>query len=134
MNIDLASQINFADAQGLRDFFLVHQFVHDEEAAALTAQFGVPATTFGVLSPAAEEAWVQLMAAGSPRQPAPLALQDWLRLHAQIHINTYAQLGQNPTTAPDLSLVDFSSPNEFYDWMYVHQQMHDFEQSTLGVS
>lgn len=134
MNIDLASTFEFGNVPALRDFLLVHRFVHDATAKALTAKYQVVASTFGISGESAENEWAALMRSQQRGQPVPAGLQVWLELHAQIHINTYALLGQNPTTAPDLSVVDFSSPEQFYDWLYVHQQMHDFEQSSLGLT
>lgn len=133
MNIDLASTLAFGDIDGFRNFFLLHRIVHDEEATAFTAQFNVAFSTFGVQDSSAEEAWSKLMKSKPGTKP-PQSLIDWLYLHSQIHIQAYDLLGGTPTTAPDLSQVDFSSPDQFYDWMYVHQQMHDFEQQSLGIT
>jgi hypothetical protein len=133
MNIDLASTINFGDIQGLRNFWIVHSFVHLAEATAFTQKYGVPFSSALIDSAGAEDAWTQVTQAGKPGQPVPPVLRDWLQNHAQNHINAYTLLGQSPTDAPDLSQVDFSSPDQFYDWLYVHQQMHDFEQTSLGI-
>jgi hypothetical protein len=134
MNIDLSATINFNDRLGLQNFLLVHRYVHDATAAALTARFHQPASSFGLGSVVAEEAWSKLMAEGKTPAKVPAALQDWLNTHYHIHTNTYALLGQTPTTAPDLSVVDFSSSDQFYDWMFVHQEMHDFEYQQLGLT
>jgi hypothetical protein len=132
--IDLAASAGFADQSGMKNFFLVHRFVHDQTANALTARFNVAASSFGVTDQIAEEQWLKTMADAKPGQPAPPALQTWLKVHADIHVATYTLLGQTPTAAPDLSIVDFGSQQEFYDWMYAHQQMHDWEQASLGLS
>ena len=132
MNLDLASQLAFGDLEGLRNFLLLHRVVHDQEAAALTAKFHSPVSTFGVMDEAAEAEWARLMRS-KPGTKASLALVNWLYLHAQIHNQSYALLNGATTVAPDLSQVDFSSASQFNDWMYVHQQMHDFEQSSLGI-
>lgn len=137
MNIDLAANTGFNDRQGLQNFFLVHRFVHDQTASALTARFGIPVTTFGVSGQAALDAWLEAMqkgARGEKTGKVPAALQDWLNLHADMHNQSYTLLGQSPTVAPDLSEVDFSSPEEFYDWMQSHQAMHDFEYQELGLT
>jgi hypothetical protein len=133
VNIDLASTINFGDIPGLRNFWIVHTLIHNAEATAITQKYSQPFSSFGIDSAGAEDAWTQLTQAGKPGQPVPPVLRDWLANHAQIHTNTYSLLGQSPTEAPDLSQVDFSSPDQFYDWFYVHQQMHDFEQQQLGI-
>ena len=134
MNIDLAASTGFNDRQGLQNFLLMHRFVHLETANALTAKFGVPVSTFGIDSQIAEEAWLELMKKPKPGSPVPIALQDWLNVHADMHNQSYTLLGSTPTTAPDLSIADFSSAGQFYDWMYVHQQMHDFEYQQLGLT
>lgn len=130
MNLDLAASFNYGDAVGLRDFMLVHRFVHDETAAALAAQKGVSPNTFGVSSSAAEEAWVAAMR--DEGEERPRVLRDWLELHATIHQQTYQAIGQ--VDAPDLSSVDFSDPQQFSDWMFAHQQAHDYEQLNLGLT
>jgi hypothetical protein len=134
VNIDLAATVNFKDADGIKNFMLVHRFVHEQTASALTQRFHVPASSFGLSSHLAEEAWIKLMADGKTPAKVPTPLQDWLRNHAQIHTDTYLLLGQDPTTAPDLSVVDFSASDQFYDWMFVHSQMHDFEYQQLGLT
>jgi hypothetical protein len=137
MNIDLAATTGFNDPMGLRNFLLVHRFVHLETATAITAKFGVPFSTFGIDSQIAEDAWLKSMAKGAQGQKVPqvpTSLQDWLNVHNLMHMQSYTILGQSPTVAPDLSQVDFSQADQFYDWMYVHQQMHDFEFQTLGLS
>lgn len=134
MNIDLSATTGFNDPMGLQNFLLVHRFVHQQTAQALTAKFSVPFSTFGIDSQIAENAWLNLMKQGKAGQKVPAALQDWLKVHADIHNASYTLLGQSPTTAPDLSQVDFGSAEQFYDWMYVHQQMHDFEYQQLGLT
>lgn len=132
MNLDIASSIDFGDSDGLLHFFNDHRFVHEEESIALTAKYGGVFSTFGLFSSLAEDAWINLMR--TRQGPPPQALIDWLQVHAFIHDQTYAALAGSGTTAPDLSVVDFSKEDQFYDWMYVHQQMHDYEQQTLGLS
>ena len=133
MNLDAASVFSFGDTLALKSFLLLHRFVHTAEATALTAKFVVPCSTFGLGGSLAEEAWGELMSAGE-RRPTPPPLKDWLQLHAQLHVQAYTLLGSAPSTAPDLSEVDFSSPEEFYDWMQAHQDMHDYEMAALGLT
>ena len=52
MNVDLASQTEFNDAEGLRNFLLVHRFVHNQTAAALSVKYGVPDAAVATVSPA----------------------------------------------------------------------------------
>ena len=133
MRLDLSSTFDFGDAVGLRCFLLDHGFAHIQTSQALTAKYGGTYTTFGVQrAAAAEDNWVEMMA--TRRGPPDQAMIDWLALHAYIHQETYQTIGGNGTVAPDLSVVDFSSPIQFYDWMYAHQQMHDYEQGALGIT
>lgn len=137
MNIDLSANTGFNDRDGLKNFLLVHRFVHEAEATALQAKFGVQCSTFGIDSQIAEDAWLEAMSLGAQGQKqanVPPALQDWLNVHADIHNQSYTLLGQTPTVAPDLSMADFSSAAGFYDWMFVHQEMHDFEYQQLGLT
>ena len=132
MNLDLSSGFAFADASGLHSFFLDHRMVHQQTSDALSTRFGGSFSTFGLSSSIAEESWLEMMQ--SQKGPTPQGLSDWLQIHALIHIQTYQVLNGVGTVAPDLSVVDFSKPAQFYDWMYVHSQMHDYEQSTLGLT
>ena len=134
MNLDVISQINFGDAKALRDFFLAHRFVHDQTASALTAKFKLPVSSFGVTDELAERAWIDSMDPNRRGAPTSASLQAWLNIHNTIHVNTYSLLGQSVNDAPDLSQVDFSRQDQFYDWLYTHQTMHDFEQVSLGLT
>jgi hypothetical protein len=133
MNIDLSATTGFGDESGMKNFFLVHRFIHDQTAAALTAKFHVAASSFGIFDSKADDEWLNLMKNAKPGTTPPPSLRNWLKIHADIHVATYTLLGQTPTTAPDLSLVDFGDQEQFYDWMFVHQSMHDFEQASLGL-
>ena len=132
MNLDAASNFSFGDRAALQQFFMAHRFVHEQEATALTAKYRVPQSTFGVSSSAAEEAWASAMRDQDAEAAKSPALTDWLQLHATIHNQTYFLL--TGSDAPDLSTVDFSDPGQFYQWMYAHQTMHDYEQSTLQLT
>ena len=135
MNLDIFSQIEFGDGHGVRAFMLAHSLIHDEEAVAIAAQFGVSQSTFAMRNGSAEDAWVARMAERGEKGQIPFALQDWLEWHADIHNQTYQIIGGNAgVQAPDLSQVDFGNAEQFYDWMQSHQQMHDFEQQSLGLT
>jgi hypothetical protein len=133
MNLDAASQTPFGDADGLRQFMLDHKFVHEQTAAAISSTQGISFGTYGVGSEAAEEEWVAMMQAGK-RQRSPPALTDWLQLHSNIHQAEFSALNQPVLAQVDLSEVDFSSPTQFYDWMYAHQVIHDQVQQILGLT
>jgi len=133
VNIDIYSQIKFGDADGLRQFFGAHRFVHQETASALYTQYGVQQSTFGVSNSLAEEQWAEKMRQKKHGE-MPQALKDWLAIHAVIHNQTYVTLGASADSVPDLSTVDFSDEQAFNDWMSSHQQMHDYEYSQLGLT
>jgi len=132
MNLDIASTLNFGDEGGLRHFFLDHYTVHLQTANALSVKYSAPFSTIGLMDVLSEDAWVGLTT-GRLKQTTP-ALRDWLILHATIHDTTEQQIVSVGLYAPDLSVVDFSQPGQFYDWMYVHQEMHDYEQQALGLT
>jgi hypothetical protein len=133
-NIDIVSNMPFNDASGVAQFMLAHYQNHNQIGAALLAQYKQGTSTFGLQSPAAEQAWVDLMRAhqrGEQRQtPQPLA--DWLHLHATLHNAEYTIILPSLTQTYELEDVDFSDPEQFYDWLQGHQQIHDFEQGLLG--
>jgi hypothetical protein len=134
MIIDLAATTGFSDQSGMRNFFLVHRFVHHQTAAALTAKYHVAASSFGITDENSEKEWLALMQKAKPGQMPGMALRNWLTVHNAIHVANYVLLGQTPTGAPDLSQVDFGSQDQFFSWMYDHQLVHDFEQSSLGLT
>jgi len=133
MNIDVYSQIVFGDTQALKVFFLAHRFAHDQESKALSDRYGGAFSTFGMSSPVAEETWAQMMQEEPPR-PTPPPLADWLLFHAAIHNTTFQTIQSIGVVAPDISVADFSSPTQFYDWLLVHQLMHDYERQALGLT
>jgi hypothetical protein len=132
MRIDLSSSIVFGDPVGLRAFLMDHVFVHEQESQALQALTGETFSTIGLLSQQADDAWVGLME--RRQRPTPQPLTDWLQLHALMHDQIYEAIAGEGTVAPDLSVVDFSQEAQFYDWMFAHQSMHDYEQGILGLS
>lgn len=134
MNIDAVASFSFGDVRGLQDFMLVHRLVHDATAGAVALQFGETVSTFGIGDSSAEDAWAMLMHAGESGRVVLRELQNWLELHARVHEQVYNLLGGDSASAPDLSDVDFSSPEQFHDWMYAHQTVHDFEQRALGIT
>ena len=137
MNIQAQSQIEFGDEDGMHDFFFVHRLVHIQVDGAITrAGLGVPPNAT-IDSERALQGWLQQMRKG--RNPdadvepgAAYALTDWLQLHDNLHQSEYAAL--NLGEAPDLSVVDFSQENQFYDWMYAHSAIHDTLNQATGNS
>ena len=133
MNLDIFATTQFGDAMGLKSFFLAHRYIHDATSAAITTKYGITLSTYGMDDERALEAWIKRMQEGKEGK-TPDELHQWLTLHQQVHVNTYAALGQSDTEAPDLSEVDFGQKMQFDDWMLTHQSMHDFEQSQLGIT
>jgi hypothetical protein len=134
MNIDLDSQLPFGDGPGLRAFMLTHRFVHSQIAVYVLAQYGIQLSDFGLLNEIAVHQWEELMRQGRTSS-VPQALQDWLNLHNTLHNQEFeAFSGENLVGLPDLSSVNFSSQEQFYDWMTTHQELHDYEQSVLGFT
>ena len=132
MNIDIDSQFPFGDAVGLRQFLLVHRFVHQSYQDALQAQYGQSFSTFGLNSQSAEQDWIESMEKRR-RGSETLSLSDWLSLHASLHAAEYAVIGGTGNVPPDLSTVDFADPQQFADWMNTHQIMHDYTNQQLGI-
>lgn len=133
MNIDNDSQFGFGDSDGLAHFFLTHRFVHDQYQPVLQTNFGSSFSTFGIGSSAAEAAWAELMRQPKPVRQIPAPLSDWLTLHQRLHDAEYSIIGGTGNIAPDISEVDFSDPEQFYSWLYGHQQMHDYTNNALGI-
>lgn len=129
MNIDLQSQIEFGDVDGLRDFFLVHRFVHEAYGVTIAAKGGPATPTAAVGSDVGLDAWSVAML-GEVEQQGP-GLVDWLQLHQELHQAEYSALGFG--LLPDLRDVDMTNEQQFYDWMYGHQQIHDLVGGALGI-
>lgn len=134
MNLDIASQIEFGDAEGLRAFALTHRFVHLQTALVFATTNNIVIPSGGLWGQAYEDAWITQMLASIEGEnigiPPPIA--DWLRQHAQLHQDEYTglQIGD----APDLSNVDFGKPSQFYEWMDAHRLIHETVQNILGIS
>lgn len=130
MNIDFVSQMAFGDTQALKDFALVHRFVHSANCAAIQRK-GLGATPAALVDATpAMDAWAALMRHDENVDAQPLV--DWLQLHGNLHQAEYDAIGAGE--APDLTSVDFRSPEQFYDWMAAHQAIHDQVGQILGVT
>jgi len=127
VDIDLQSQMNFGDAESLRDLFLVHRFVHDQYAAQIVAKGGQVTPTGGLSSELALAEWVVTMQGDAPGLMP--ALGDWLQLHQNLHQAEYQAV--NAGLMPDLVDVDFSDEQQFYDWMELHRDLHKQQDAVL---
>ena len=58
-------------------------------------------------------------------------LQEWLDSHEKWHedVRPFANV-----TGVDLSIVDFSKPDDWYSWIDEHNQEHQFLDTAFGVS
>jgi hypothetical protein len=64
-------------------------------------------------------------------QAGELGRKDWLNSHENWHelIRPYANV-----TSIDLSEVNLDDPNQFYQWMDLHNQEHGFLDTAFGVA
>jgi hypothetical protein len=130
MNLDVVATINHGDIEGFKQFFLTHLQIHEIESQAAQKRFGLGFSTFGIDSPAAQEAWALAMT--EKEEPLQRTLLDWLYWHQAVHARVYQAI-VGATGDLDLSVVDFRDAGQFYSWMFAHQQLHDYEQQSLGV-
>jgi len=134
MNMDLYGYFAYGDDVGVSTFALAHRFAHEQEAQAIATKFpGQVIQTFNVGAEEIVGPWQQMMA--DPDAPIPQGMFDWLISHNTNHTEMLALLPANATLVQvDLSIVDFRDPDQMYEWMFLHQQMHDYEQSALGIT
>lgn len=143
MNMDLYGLFEWGDEEGVKQFALAHRFAHEYESQALAAQYGATVGTYAIGGEEVVEPWIALMR-GEVEQ-MPREMYDWLEAHNANHQNMLALLGGAsgaPTvinvlgtaSSTDLSMVDFSNPAEMYQWLTLHQELHSFEQQTLGLT
>ena len=132
MNIQPQSQMFFGDEASLKDFFFVHRLVHIAVDGVINAagKGSMPNATLD--SGRALDAWLNNMRGDMTTEEEKRALLDWLQLHANLHQYEYQAL--NLGTAPDLGVVDFSSKQQFDDWMFEHSAIHDALNSATGQS
>lgn len=137
MNIDLYGLFEFGDEEGVKQFVLAHRFTHEYEAQAINAQFNASISTYGIGSNDIVEPWIALMRGEIEHMPDDLAA--WLELHNENHQTMLGYLTGSPaapatTSATDLSQVDFGDPDQMYQWLTLHQQIHLAEQQALGLT
>lgn len=133
MNIDYYGIFNFGDEEALKSFVLAHRFTHEAESQAIAAQFGGSINTYDVGSLQIIEPWIAMMRGAI--QGMPEELGDWLDLHNANHIAMEAFLpASNLGISADLSRTDFSDPEQMQEWLFAHQQMHQYEQQQLGIT
>ena len=133
MNIQLQSQMRYGDEAGLQDFAFVHRLVHHavDDVIAARGRGSMPNATLDGSSALA--AWSAAMRGERElTEQERHALRDWLQWHAALHQDEYSAFGLG--FAPDLGVVDFGSEEQFNDWMYAHDQVHDTLNRAAGLS
>lgn len=143
MNMDLYGLFEWGDEDGVKQFALAHRFAHDAEANALQAQYGAVVTTYAVGGQEIIDPWIGLMRGDFEQMPREM--YDWLEAHNANHQNMLTLIGGaagapaivnvlGTASSTDLSMVDFAKPAEMYQWLTLHQQLHTFEQQSLGLT
>ena len=145
MNMDLYGLFEFGDEDGVKTFVMAHRFAHEAEAQAVNQQLQANIGTYGIGGEAIIEPWIQLMK--GEREDLPPEIADWLEFHSLNHQAILGYLGLNNSTGVgvinvagsvistgDLAQADFSDPEQMYQWLTLHQQVHDFEQQALGLA
>lgn len=131
--LDVASDLKFRDAAGLRSFFLDHKLAHNANASAIQSQFGASVPGVPIASEFALVEWIATMeSAETGQKPSGQALKDWLLFHQSLHQAEYDALSFGE--APDLSEVDFSDRSQFEIWMQDHKLIHDIVGNALGIA
>lgn len=132
MNIDLYGLFPYGDSDGVKAFTLAHRFAHDAERDAIAAKLGRTLGTYAVGGDEAVEPWIEMMQGRS--QGIPQAMSDWLQLHNDNHQSMLSILSPSVALAAvDLSIVDFRSADQMYEWLTLHQAIHQYEQQALGL-
>lgn len=130
--LDLVSTIQYGDASALRTFFNSHNIVHQLYASKIvTASVAVP--LFDVSDQGALDDFVGLMERSQGEEEAVQSdrLNNWLNMHMELHRGEMAAIALGDPV--DIASVDFRKPQQFYDWLLTHQQMHDQEDAALGL-
>lgn len=112
MNLSPWTDIPFKDDDAFLDFQMAHALAHIKIAQVM---YGL-GSTYSVY----------------PLMETPKSDADWKLNHQSEHESIYFDLGL--TGVPDLSTVDFNDEGEFNDWMLLHQQVHQFINSTLNIT
>lgn len=125
---------NFGDNAALVNFFGDHAMAHATYAPLLLSKFGkARSTTFDVSDQGALFGWIAMNEElrATRQGTVPEALENWLQFHNAMHQSEAELMGV--TSLVDLSAVDFRDPDDFYNWMNTHYQVHALENSTLGI-
>lgn len=136
MNMDFYGYFQYGDSDAVYQFAMAHFFAHQAEATAIAAQFGRNINVYNVSGQDIADDWVQLMAGQIEAQTR--AMYDWLQSHNDSHVEMLQLMGTGglakSNAEVDLSLADFKDPDQMYDWLTLHQQLHQYEQTVLKLS
>jgi len=132
VNIQVQSQMFYGDEASLKDFFFVHRLVHLRVDQVINTAGGGSMPNATLDNDNALSTWVKQMRKEPLAEEEDRSLFDWLQLHANLHQFEYQALGLG--TAPDFGVVDFSSQQQFDDWMFEHSAIHDTLNAATGQS
>lgn len=126
------TQIAFGDAQGLAQFFFAHRLNHIQiDHQIIVNQLGSPANST-IDSQEALNAWIQQMTKPDEINDKAVSLFfDWLQWHDNLHQAEYDAFALGDS--PSISQFDPRKPDDFYNWMYLHAQMHETLNQAAGI-
>ena len=124
----LESQMPFNSPEALAHWFQSHAASHDSYVPKLSNTYKISPPSVDLLDQGSLQDWAMAMADPQKSKMTP-RLMTWLRIHEQLHSAELSVL--QGTVELGLSTVDFRSQDEFYGWVYDHQQLHDFEDTIL---
>ena len=110
VNIGPAADTPFDDEQGFLSFLGDNEIAHIAFASRL-AQLGVVITN--------------IIPVGSPYDDTNWMFDHWAR-----HQEECSHLG---IAVPDLSVVDLNNEAQYLDWMELHGQLHELQNTALGI-
>jgi hypothetical protein len=114
MNLDIASDNPFGDADAFNDFLGQHEIAH-QQINEFMQRKGLDPQSFPLC--------------GNPETDP-----NWLSDHYQLHINEFLLLNLGEDNLPDISVVNFKDQEQYSDWMYTHSQIHDYVNQVLGIT
>jgi hypothetical protein len=111
VNIDLQCIFNNKDATAWKIFLGDHSFCHSTIGRKVVEIYNLTPIQYPLSN--------------------LIDINDWLLRHNDEHKSIAAIIGIS--TPPDLISVDFSKEDQFYNWMYNHQAIHDQIKQVIGI-
>jgi len=126
------TQIPFGDTEGLTQFFFAHRLNHIAiDHAIITNSLGNPANST-IDSQEALNSWIKQMNKPDETEDKTASiLFDWLTWHDNLHQAEYNAFGLGES--PSINQFDTKNPGDFYNWMYLHAQMHEILNQAAGI-